>query len=178
MTQNGIDDLFGGSASLLEQTAMQRILNAGLVLYERLPMLDVVLDRLTRFGSPSLRNLLGVNVELFIEGVYTVRFGSYLDSVPLPAVFGVFRAHEWDNQGWPSVGGACRAPDSRLPSERRSRLADARTDAGDQDGVTTYLYLMFPEHGPARLSHWLVIGKLESAASQQLYPCSLPGPGA
>ena len=99
MTQDEIDDLFGGAAAPLEQTAMERILSAGLVLYERLPMLDVVLDRLTRFGSSSLRNLLGVNVELFIEGVSTVRFGSYLDSVPLPAVFGVFRAHEWDNQG-------------------------------------------------------------------------------
>lgn len=99
MTQDEIDDLFGGATEAAEQTAMERILSAGLVLYERLPMLDVVLDRLTRFGSSSLRNLLGVNVELFIEGVSTVRFGSYLDQVPLPAVFGVFRAHEWDNQG-------------------------------------------------------------------------------
>ena len=99
VTQEEIDDLFDGGAAPLAQTAMERILSAGLVLYERLPMLDVVLDRLTRFGSSSLRNMLGVNVEMFIEGVSTVRFGSYLDSVKLPAVFGVFRAHEWDNQG-------------------------------------------------------------------------------
>ncbi len=99
MTQNEIDDLFGNSNRGLEQGAMQRILGAGLVLYERLPMLDVVLDRLTRLGSGTLRNLLGVNVELFIDNVATVRFGNFLDSVPLPALLGVFRADEWDNQG-------------------------------------------------------------------------------
>ncbi len=99
MTQEEIDDLFGVATQATDQTAMSRILSAGLVLYERLPMLDVVLDRLTRLASSTLRHLLGVNVELFIEGVSTVRFGSYLDSVPLPAVLGVFRANEWDGQG-------------------------------------------------------------------------------
>ena len=99
MTQNEIDDLFGGAPSEGSKTAIERILSAGLVVYERLPMLDVVLDRLTRHASSTLRQLLGVNVELFIEGVSTVRFGTYLDSVPLPAVLGVFRAHEWDGHG-------------------------------------------------------------------------------
>ena len=99
MTQDEIDSLFGSAVDATEKTAIEKILNAGLVLYERLPMLDVVLDRLTRHAASTLRQLLGVNVELFIEGVSTVRFGSYLDSVPLPAVLGVFRAHEWDGQG-------------------------------------------------------------------------------
>ena len=157
MTQNEIDDLFGGASRGAEQTAMQRILGAGLVLYERLPMLDVVLDRLTRLGSGTLRNLLGVNVELFIEGVTTVRFGSYLDSVPLPALLGVFRAHEWDNQGLLvvepglvysivdiSLGGRCAGPvriEGRAFTAIERNLVEKLLDRLLDDLATSFLPL-------------------------------------
>jgi flagellar motor switch protein FliM len=67
--------------------------------YERLPMLDIVFDRLVRLMSTSLRNLTTDNVEVSLDQVSTVRFGDYMNSIPLPAMLSVFKAEEWDDNG-------------------------------------------------------------------------------
>jgi flagellar motor switch protein FliM len=68
------------------------------VSYERLPMLEAVIDRLVHLMGTSLRSL-SENVEVTLERSESVRFGDYLDTVPLPALLAVFRAVEWDNYG-------------------------------------------------------------------------------
>ena len=78
---------------------MQRIVSSGLVSYERLPMLDIVFDRLVRIMSTSLRNFTSDNVEVSMDNVLSLRFGDYLDSIPLPAILAVFKADQWDNHG-------------------------------------------------------------------------------
>ena len=78
---------------------MQRIINSGLVSYERLPMLEVVFDRLVRIMSTSLRNFTSDNVEVGIDSIASLRFGDYLNSIPLPAMLAVFKAEQWDNYG-------------------------------------------------------------------------------
>jgi len=62
-------------------------------------MLDIVFDRLVRLMSTSLRNLTSDNVEVSLDQVSTVRFGDYMNSIPLPAMLSVFKAEEWDNHG-------------------------------------------------------------------------------
>ena len=76
---------------------LQRVVNAGLVAYERLPMLEIVFDRLVRALSGSLRNFTGDNVEVSLEGMESLRFGDHLDRVPQPAMIAVFKVEEWDN---------------------------------------------------------------------------------
>ena len=71
---------------------MQRIISSGLVSYERLPMLDIVFDRLVRIMSTSLRNFTSDNVEVGIDNILSLRFGDYLNSIPLPAMLAVFKA--------------------------------------------------------------------------------------
>ena len=78
---------------------MQRIISSGLVSYERLPMLEIVFDRLVRIMSTSLRNFTSDNVEVGIDNILSLRFGDYLNSIPLPAMLAVFKADEWDNYG-------------------------------------------------------------------------------
>jgi flagellar motor switch protein FliM len=78
---------------------MQKIISSGLVSYERLPMLEIVFDRLVRIMSTSLRNFTSDNVEVGIDNVLSLRFGDYLNSIPLPAMLAVFKAEEWDNYG-------------------------------------------------------------------------------
>ena len=39
------------------------------------------------------------NVEVSLDQVSTVRFGDYMNSIPLPAMLSVFKAEEWDNNG-------------------------------------------------------------------------------
>ena len=92
----GFDDGPGGSEAV---SGMQRIISSGLVSYERLPMLEIVFDRLVRIMSTSLRNFTSDNVEVSIDNIVSLRFGDYLNSIPLPAMLAVFKAEEWDNYG-------------------------------------------------------------------------------
>ncbi len=102
LSQAEIDALLGfdgGPAGGGDQSGMQRIISAGLVSYERLPMLEVVVDRLVRIMSTSLRNFTSDNVEVGIDNIVSLRFGDYLNSIPLPAMLAVFKVEEWDNHG-------------------------------------------------------------------------------
>jgi flagellar motor switch protein FliM len=80
-------------------TGVAALINNATVTYERLPMLEVVFDRLVRILTTSLRNFTSENVELSLEAITSMRFGEYLDTVPLPAIIAVFKAVEWDNYG-------------------------------------------------------------------------------
>ncbi len=92
----GFDDEAGdGDAA----TGMQRIISSGLVSYERLPMLEIVFDRLVRIMSTSLRNFTSDNVDVSIDNILSLRFGDYLNSIPLPAMLAVLKVEEWDNYG-------------------------------------------------------------------------------
>jgi len=102
LNQAEIDSLLGfdeGGGGGEQRTGMQRIISSGLVSYERLPMLEIVFDRLVRIMSTSLRNFTSDNVEVGIDNILSLRFGDYLNSIPLPAMLAVFKAEEWDNYG-------------------------------------------------------------------------------
>jgi flagellar motor switch protein FliM len=69
------------------------------VSYERLPMLEIIFDRLVRLTTSSLRQFTSDNVEVSLDRITSVRFGDYLNSIPLPAILAVFKAEQWDNYG-------------------------------------------------------------------------------
>jgi flagellar motor switch protein FliM len=69
-------------------------------------MLEVVYDRLVRLLTTSLRNFTSDNVEVSLDSITSTRFGDYLNSVPLPAMIGVFKAEQWDNFGLLTVDSA------------------------------------------------------------------------
>ena len=109
LNQAEIDSLLGfgvGTAREAEESGIQRIISSGLISYERLPMLEIVFDRLVRLMSTTLRNFTSDNVDVSIDGIVSLRFGDYLNSVPLPAMLGVTRADEWDNYGLAVVDSA------------------------------------------------------------------------
>ena len=102
LDQEEIDSLLGFDEDQdTEDTrsGIQKILSSALVSYERLPMLEVVFDRLVRLMSTSLRNFTSDNVEVSLDSIASIRFGDYLNSIPLPAMLSVFKAEEWDNFG-------------------------------------------------------------------------------
>src|ERR1700739_2836963 len=49
--------------------------------------------------TTSLRNFTSDNVEVSLDNISSIRFGDYLNSIPLPAILSVFRAEELDNYG-------------------------------------------------------------------------------
>ena len=102
LNQDEIDSLLGfdaGDDDGKEKSGVRALINSALVSYERLPMLEVVFDRLVRLMTTSLRNFTSDNVEVSLDNVTSIRFGDYLNSIPLPAILAVFRAREWDNYG-------------------------------------------------------------------------------
>ena len=106
LNQDEIDSLLGFNdrdGSQGDDSGIRAIVNSALVSYERLPMLEVVFDRLVRMMSTSLRNFTSDNVEVSLDNISSVRFGDYLNSIPLPAMLAVFKAEEWDNYGLVTV---------------------------------------------------------------------------
>mgnify|MGYP000263800081 CR=1 FL=1 len=102
LNQDEIDSLLGFEAEESEgedRSGIRAIINSALVSYERLPMLEIVFDRLVRLMTTSLRNFTSDNVEVSLDNISSIRFGDYLNSIPLPAILSVFRAEEWDNYG-------------------------------------------------------------------------------
>ncbi|MEA2904789.1 MAG: flagellar motor switch protein FliM [Alphaproteobacteria bacterium] len=102
LNQEEIDGLLGFSladVSLSDNSGIRAIIDSAMVSYERLPMLEIVFDRLVRLMTTSLRNFTSDNVEVSLDRITSVRFGDYLNSIPLPAILAVFKAEEWDNFG-------------------------------------------------------------------------------
>ncbi len=107
LNQEEIDSLLGYGAYDTEhtnqKTGFRAILNSSMVSYERLPMLEIVFDRLIRLMATSLRNFTQDNVEVSLESIESMRFGEYIDSLTLPTLLNVFKAEEWDNYGLMSL---------------------------------------------------------------------------
>ena len=102
LNQDEIDSLLGfdvNSDQMQDKSGVRAIINSALVSYERLPMLEIVFDRLVRLMTTSLRNFTSDNVEVSLDSITSIRFGDYLNSIPLPAILSVFHAEELDNYG-------------------------------------------------------------------------------
>jgi flagellar motor switch protein FliM len=100
--QDEIDSLLGfniDDIALTDNSGIRAIIDSGVVSYERLPMLEIIFDRLVRLTTSSLRQFTSDNVEVSLDRITSVRFGDYLNSIPLPAILAVFKAEEWDNYG-------------------------------------------------------------------------------
>ena len=108
LNQEEIDSLLGYGNDLVQDSSFQKtgvraILNSSMVSYERLPMLEIVFDRLVRLMATSLRNFTQDNVEVSLDSIESMRFGEYIESLTLPTLLNVFKAEEWDNYGLMSV---------------------------------------------------------------------------
>jgi flagellar motor switch protein FliM len=106
LSQGEIDSLLGfqlSEGANGDSSGIKAIVNSGTVSSERLPMLEIVFDRLVRLMTTSLRNFTSDNVEVTLDAITTIRFGEYMNSIPLPAMLAVFHAKEWDNYGMVTV---------------------------------------------------------------------------
>lgn len=111
LNQDEIDSLLGyhnedNTEYRSMKTGVRAILNGSMVSYERLPMLEIVFDRLIRLMATSLRNFTQDNVEVSLESIESMRFGEYIDALTLPTLLTVFKAEEWDNYGLISLDSA------------------------------------------------------------------------
>lgn len=75
------------------------LLDRALQSYEKLPMLEIVFDRLVRLLTTSLRNLTAETVDVDIITYDSLRFSSYIKTIPPTTLITVFKAIEWENLG-------------------------------------------------------------------------------
>lgn len=102
LNQDEIDLLLGfdsGGGGIDRSSGIYAILDKSMMAYEKLPMLEVVFDRLVRMLSSSFRNFTSDNVDVSIDSMVSMRFDDYLNSIPLPAMLVIYRAVEWENFG-------------------------------------------------------------------------------
>jgi flagellar motor switch protein FliM len=142
LNQNEIDQLVGFSLHELSASGaggIRALVDSGVISYERLPMLEIIFDRMIRLLSTSLRNFFQDNVEVTLDSITSVRFGDYLNSVPLPVQLAVFKAEGWDNSGLITVetGLAYSALDLLLGGRRGG--AAARHDGRPFTAIETQL---------------------------------------
>ena len=99
LNKDEIDSLLGLEDGDTGETAqgLEALVSSSSITYERLPMLEVVFDRLVRMMTTSLRNFTSDNVEVSLENISSMRFGDFVNSVPLPTMLSVVVAEEWDN---------------------------------------------------------------------------------
>lgn len=98
LDQDEIDSLLGGSGGDSGPvTGIKALVDTNVVNYEKLPMLEVIFDKFERYLSTSLRHFTADNVDVTITSMTSVRFGDYLNSVPLPAGLLVVKAHGLDD---------------------------------------------------------------------------------
>lgn len=88
------------------RTGMIALMDSAVVPNEKLPMLDVVFDRLVRTLSTSMRNFTSENIEISIRRVTSMRFSDFINEVSLPGFLSVVRAEQWDNFALFAVDGA------------------------------------------------------------------------
>ncbi len=98
-----LDQLLAGSGR--RRPGILGVVEGAAVTYERLPMLEVVFDRLQRLLTSSLRSLTSENPEVRLEGITAQRLGDFLAGLARPATIAVLRAVEWDNLGLVSIDG-------------------------------------------------------------------------
>ncbi len=98
ISQSSIDKLFESETAgkNTPNSGLSAILSGEKIYAERLPILDVVFDRLVRLLTTTLRNFTSDNVDVSCSRVTSLRFSDYLNSIPLPTLIGVFKAKQWD----------------------------------------------------------------------------------
>ena len=103
--QAGIDALFGfdGDAPTTPKSGLKAVIESNVISHERLPMLEVVCERMVRTFATSMRNLTSDAIDVSLEEITSTRFGEFMNHVALPAMLGVFKVREWENYGVVSV---------------------------------------------------------------------------
>lgn len=100
LDQSDIDSLFGDAAPAEHDTQKRRGLEALIgdvvVGIDRMPTLNIMIDRLAQFMTVGMRGFTGDNVDVSIDRIQACRLKDFLDIVSVPAMIAVLRIDPWD----------------------------------------------------------------------------------
>lgn len=102
--QADIDALFGDLGGPVEKKkGLRAVIESKVISHERLPMLEVVCDRMVRAFAASMRGLTSDAIDVSLDEVTSTRFGEFMGNVALPAMIGVFQVKQWESFGLVTV---------------------------------------------------------------------------
>jgi flagellar motor switch protein FliM len=81
------------------ESGIKAVIDQSLQSYEKLPMLQIIFDKLVRLLAVSLRNLTSEAVDIEIKTFSSLRFSTWLSKAESPSAIGVFKIIEWNNLG-------------------------------------------------------------------------------
>lgn len=107
LSQDEIDSLLGGgqSAAKTALPGIKQLLEKAMLSYEKMPMLEIIFERFVRSLSTNLRNFVNENVDVDIKSIKPLRFGDYVNTVPIPSMIVIFKVIEWKNYGMMVIEG-------------------------------------------------------------------------
>lgn len=82
-----------------QAVGIKAVLDKALQSYDKLPMLEIVLEKFIRQLISALRNLTSEPIEAEIIEFSSLRFGPYFKSINQASSIAVFKAIEWENLG-------------------------------------------------------------------------------
>ena len=94
---NGGDNQHPAEPDAPVRVTIAALVDQNKVSYERLPMAEIVFDRLTRIFANDLRNLMQVTADVELVSLRSVRLSTCLEQVAQQHLLIVFRALDWDN---------------------------------------------------------------------------------
>ncbi len=98
--QDEIDTLLpSDSVGQEKKKGLGALVNSQRITVERLPALEGIYERFARIAAGSLRYFTSENVDVTFGKIEPVRFGDYLNSIPLPSLLVIFKADEWESRG-------------------------------------------------------------------------------
>jgi len=100
-TSQQVDEILKDKTTLSSDKhhSVDLLTSAKNISYERLPMLEVVFDRLLRLLTTTLRNFTSENVELKLKYIRSIRYGTYIEEADIPGIFTVFQLKQWGTSG-------------------------------------------------------------------------------
>lgn len=81
------------------EAGLRALVDTKVINHERLPMLEVVCERMVRTFSTSMRNLTSDGIEVSLENMSSVRFDNYMSRLTSPTMVAVFKVPEWRDYG-------------------------------------------------------------------------------
>ncbi len=82
-----------------KNVGLKALLDKALESYEKLPMLEIVFEKLVKLLTTAVRNLTAETVDISIKESDSQRFSSYYKTINPPCSIVVFKVVEWDNLG-------------------------------------------------------------------------------
>ena len=127
LDQNAIDNLFGDAAH--EETpgkarrGFEALISDAVTGLDRMPILNIMVDRLAQLMTVSMRSFTGDNADVNIDRITPCRLKDFLDTVSLPAMIAVLRVEPWE-------GYCLAALDPRLITSAMDVLLGGRRNRG------------------------------------------------